>query len=571
MFAINIFWNRDEEMRSSTLFTESGNKLIDYAGFFLIGALSLGYVLMSCNYFAQLHVSIPFLNVPFFIGDMVFAACFCLLFVKWLASRRKVDGPVCLLLLYLGFVAIKTVKGYLIWGPLSLRHATLFLYPLFAIFCYSFYRKDFFDNRKKLFFILAALLIITISPFVSFYIYYALPVLFIAAALINSYPGKATRCCFYLLLFLMFPYGFIIKDSRTFIVANLTAIAYVMLGLLSLIKIRRLYKIIFLLSVLCLAITIFIPFFSHSRTAKSLSDIKRTINTYKGFTEFVRLAESDYIKRDLPVRLYNERVYEPHNDESAFKPYMLINWQKLDDVFGLPESVKKWVVRQNATYFKGNEYDAAVNTGKAKRAMDIKKPDAANAVKTKKADKNLRPVVASGAAKPLTTEQDLLNLLRETSDIDDLKPDEEPPVSNTVFRVFIWGDALEDLIKERPVFGFDFGKPFRSRRIEIAHMAEGEWSRDGWISFHNSYIDIVYRAGLPGILMVVFIFVMALFMAFTSIKRQTLAGLLLTGILISWLISANFMEAMEMPYNAIPFWGIFGTTAAYLFKNIKYV
>ena len=148
-----------------------------------------------------------------------------------------------------------------------------------------------------------------------------------------------------------------------------------------------------------------------------------------------------------------------------------------------------------------------------------------------------------------------------------LKRGIETPYINSIFRIFIWKDAFRELISKHPLLGFDFGKPFRSRTLEILDWASSEWGRDGWICIHNSYIDIVYRAGIFGILMIASIFSMLFFVIRQAFRRKSLIGILMTGILINWFIAANFLEILEMPYTAIPLWSLFGMTFAYLFKS----
>ncbi|MBU2265533.1 MAG: hypothetical protein KJ977_00660, partial [Candidatus Omnitrophica bacterium] len=114
------------------------------------------------------------------------------------------------------------------------------------------------------------------------------------------------------------------------------------------------------------------------------------------------------------------------------------------------------------------------------------------------------------------------------------------------------------------LLGFDFGKPFRSRGIEIAGFAGGEWGRDGWIAFHNSYLALVYRAGIVGMLYIVFMVIFLIKIIKRSICLRSINGILLSGAIISILMYANFAVILELPYYAIPFWSLFGVTFAYL-------
>jgi len=137
----------------------------------------------------------------------------------------------------------------------------------------------------------------------------------------------------------------------------------------------------------------------------------------------------------------------------------------------------------------------------------------------------------------------------------------------SLFRVYVTEDMVEQILKQRPIMGFDFGKPFRSMRCEIIGSAYGEWSRDGWISPHNSYLDIIYRSGLIGIILLIALFINVLKMARVFLITKSVIGLALISIIIFWLTTCFFNETLELPYNAIPFWCLYGMVLAYAHKE----
>jgi len=78
------------------------------------------------------------------------------------------------------------------------------------------------------------------------------------------------------------------------------------------------------------------------------------------------------------------------------------------------------------------------------------------------------------------------------------------------------------VIKEKAFFGINFGKPQRSRRIEIIEQAKGEWQRDGWITPHNSFLHMIYRGGIFGAFYVVlFIYTFFHLLKNNEIPRNT--------------------------------------------------
>ena len=139
--------------------------------------------------------------------------------------------------------------------------------------------------------------------------------------------------------------------------------------------------------------------------------------------------------------------------------------------------------------------------------------------------------------------------------------------NNAVFRLLIWRDMFRDLIKEKPILGFSFGKPLRSISLEILGWGASEWARDGWVAAHNSYFDIIYRTGMIGVLFIWAIFFMLFQMIRRFVQLKSVVGVLLCGIIINWFIAANFLVIFELPYTAIPIWTIYGMTFAYCYKS----
>jgi hypothetical protein len=488
------------------------NKFIDYAGLFFISILSLGYLLYYRS-FAKLHIDLIFIKAPFFVGDITFVICGFLFFLKWLMNRKNFNIFIYLFLFYSGFVVTKTLCGYFNWGPLSLRHAVLFCYPLFAIFSYSFYRNDFFEPKKTIFLISVFIFIL---KFCGFYLYFSLTLFIITLVLINAYPTKLIKYALYFLLLLAFPYKLLFNTSRTFMTANLLAMMYISFGFLFISKIKSKYKFIFSLLFL---LFIFYGLLKESKTneLESLVRFKELMKRYNETMEFIRIEGSTFVPLKLSVKLYNE--------ESV----------------GAKESIKN--------QFEKNEKSTFVDSKKR-----INKP--------------VTPVIENSAVPRLSTKYDnKIVVSPEKADISIPSREIEAAYSTSIFRILIWNDVFKELKMMHPVFGFDFGKPFRSQSLEITGNALGEWSRAGWICLHNSYIDIVYRAGVAGIIIIILILTALSLLIINSFRRRSLTGILLTGVLLNWFIAANFLEILEMPYSAIPLWSLFGLTAAYLYKD----
>lgn len=522
------------------------NKYIDYAGLYLIGLLSLGFLLLYRS-FAKLHITLPVANVPFFIGDMVFAACFLLFCLKYLINPGKITNNRRIFLAYFIFVTIKTILGCYFWDPLALRHAVMFYYPLLAVFAYSFYTPVFFPSWKRLAIIAVFLFIF---KFLFFHPYYSLTSVLLIVILISRSKSLPVKLVLFTLLVFLFPHDVFFNTSRSFIMGNILSFTYILSGILIIYKVKKLYRFI-LFAFFGLFIVGGLLTISSRNDLKSLIGFNALAYRYNLWENTIRANEGSFIKPDLKLRLYNDKrdTFEQikiaeHRIEMAKKQK-----QGLADS-GVPEPIKQ---------ASGEGVNA---DSKLEKNVEPKGGPAAR--------RNLR------VAKPLVKEKDkakgkeLFSSKINRPKLGDIGAEENRHINvsyaNILFRVFIWRDALVELADKKPLFGFAFGYPFRSHSLEVLGWATTEWMADGWICLHNSYLDLVYRAGIVGLLMVILIIIMLVKFTVISLRKRSLTGIMLTGILINWLIAANFLEILEMPYSAIPLWSLFGLTFAYLFK-----
>lgn len=140
-------------------------------------------------------------------------------------------------------------------------------------------------------------------------------------------------------------------------------------------------------------------------------------------------------------------------------------------------------------------------------------------------------------------------------------------LGNSLFRLMIWHDLGAELWKEKPLLGFDFGKPFRSISVESTRAALTEWSRDGWIAIHNSYLNMIYRAGILGLGLITLMSVVFAQMTGIFIRNRNIAGLLLCSGLVVLFVASFFGVILELPYTAIPIWCLFGMTLSMAYRT----
>lgn len=139
------------------------------------------------------------------------------------------------------------------------------------------------------------------------------------------------------------------------------------------------------------------------------------------------------------------------------------------------------------------------------------------------------------------------------------------PANNIRWRLFVWRDMLKEL-SEKPLFGWGFGRPFRSPTLEALGWAHGK--KEGWIDPHNSHLNIAYKAGIIGYL--VFLLIMVRFFKRTirfllhmreDNKTKLYIGALLTCS-VNVLVLSFFEVVLEGPYMGSFLWITMGLIVA---------
>ena len=177
--------------------------ILKRVGFVILGVFCLLYSIQS-KAFAEIHVEPAFLDFPIFVGEWLLLFCILLAVVIFWIGPKTNKSPLFLLLLYLGWLLVKTFVGYKEGGPLALRNAALFYYPFFAVASYSFYHESFFRNEGWLW----ILLLSSVDVLVHFNFSYLLPALILYLTFIDTLPQtllKAMALFIFPLLFYRHP------------------------------------------------------------------------------------------------------------------------------------------------------------------------------------------------------------------------------------------------------------------------------------------------------------------------------------------------------------------------------
>jgi len=585
------------------------NAFLDNAGLFLIGLYSLGSFLFIRR-FAELHIQLDFLNFPIFIGEVLLFLCLILLFTKWKINHRefpiklrpigaflRCNWPYLALFAYFLFVLLKAFYGYFKWGPLAFRHAAMFYYPLFAVFGYYFYRRSFFSNKKSVF---LALLLIFIPRFIPFYGHFLFISFLLVFVLVKAYPHKIKRYALLSLLLIFTPYDLMFNTARSILVANVATIIFIIFVFFILAKIRVRYKFA-IIALAIISFSIALIKLGDINAVKSLIRVKELIKTYHEYNAIILEKKDSFQMKELKtVKLYDPDFKLPKKTPTQIE----IVRDQIDEVqakikeaqtqiqgtqtqIGATESpvIKEALVQIEGELIQIGISQALIEEAQAliqEAPTQITKAEPIQVIKesgtqietaeTRIPESEAR--IQKAQAQIQKAQAQIQKSQVRIQELQDKVLQGRPLLrnirvayNNAVFRIFIWQDMLTQLEEERPLLGFDFGKPFRSKNLEVLNWGTLDWTRDGWITAHNSYLHIIYRAGIIGILFILTIFLILFLMIKKAMKQKSITGVLLCGILINWLVSANFLVFLELPYNAVLFWTLFGMTFAYLMSS----
>jgi len=543
---------------------------LDNLGLVLIGLFSLGYVLFH-KFLAERHIQFSFLDFPIFVGEILLFICLILFFAKYYNNAPKLTKWHYAIIGYFVFVVAKALYGYCTWGPLAFRHAALFYYPVFAIFGYTFYRGKFFSNKMTY---LLVILIASIFIYGKFYGHWLLTLTFLGVIVIKSYSNRWTKTLVFIAFFVLIPYKTFFHTSRMMIVSNF-AVGIYFAGMMPFIlggkkKIKLLIAVIIGGVVLLGLLKV-----GDRNTVKSIVDFKQMAKVFKFSDERIAAKADGYKTNEKrAVKLYNpdKMIGIKFGKQPSDKGRGKMNTISIEQIREKVINVIAEEIRKGSLQGKIKGDLLSIITHQVKEEIDKVFTEKAKGVETGMdfLDKNTKEIIRKVIVKKVQEEvwRDFeKNLKVDVNKNIPVNPGvAEYSNDNAVFRILIWRDMIVELIKKRPVLGFSFGKPLRSKSLEILNWGFGDWSRDGWIAAHNSYLHILYRSGIVGLLLIVSFLTLLFKMIRQFIRIKSLTGVLLCGIIINWFVAANFLLVLELPYTAIPIWTIYGLTLAYCYK-----
>ena len=545
-------------------------EILRKVGFFMLGILSLLYIIFSRN-FAKMRWQFSFLDFPVFVGEI---SLFILLILSFFVFNfRSIRGWKWGVGFYFVCVIAKALWGYSLWGPLAFRHAALFYYPVFILFGFIFYDSSFLSKDIKIF-VVFLILALCLTEF--FNSYWILTLWIIAFILTRSLHHRAIKYFLYtsLLSVIFLSYSAFIKTSRAFVVGNIAAVVFLMMTLLPITKIKVFYKAIIAGAILILLSALVFKY-SSVNASGTIFDIKSTINRFRIRDAEIKVCRSYYVPGDLKdIKLFHpEQPVSINASGIIFSKKIITSWRRMLEA--KTKALRPHDVPQYNKVMKlfNPEQPSSVTPA------DAKKPQVEALEKTAVSDE--KKIIEKIVVTPADAEKPQVKVPEKTSELSDSDIEhvwvDEPIMKarnvdgayvNTTFRLFIWRDMISDFFQHRPILGFSFGKPFRSDALEILDWASNEWMRDGWIEPHNSYLNILYRMGILGVALIGFLTWQFCSMVKSFVSLKSSPGVLLCSILIIWLAAANFLPILELPYSAIPFWALWGVALGYL-KELK--
>ncbi len=491
-----------------------GRRRLRDVGMCFLGIAGLLYSLFTSD-FAERHLSIPGLGLPVFVGEVLLAFSFLLMILGRIgpfADRRALPAWA----LYGGMVAAYAWIGYRHDGLLAFRHAALFYYIFFAAAGAAFFRPALFDERVKV--ALAALIGVTART-MPYNDYFFLTYLGLYLILAIRLRPPVPRWAFVLAAPFLFDVKAFFANSRSHLVG--VAAAGLFLAVFFLLIHRRVsWRLRIAAAVLAVVgFLIGAARFADPNGLKTLTTPGHVLDRWREEEAKIAARRDRFRFEPLEVRLYKD------NDEV-----------RLRDRQRREEIAREAAARRIRTASPdGGETGGASVDRDAGGSISSRMQRSAQA-----ALGGPSAVPEASGPRPLSS-----------------------AYNNILFRLFIWRDMIEDLTAHRAFFGMGFGRPLRSRSLEILDWVAYEMTFTGWITPHNSFLNYVYRAGVFGVAVVVGICAALGGLIRVFVRRRDPVGAILVAVLIYWLVLAQFLVILELPYFAVPFWSLFGMTWAY--------
>ncbi len=570
------------------------NTLISFS---LLSLFAYLYAFLSRE-FAEIHIQLPVLSFPIFIGEILLAVCLGLLTYSFIVEKYKLNKWHLLIFCYLGWILLRAFQGYSAYGPLAFRNAALFYYPLFAVIGYYCYDSRLF-KPKVIVTMLIGLVVAMKFCHIFAYHRYALFVLYLI--LVFKLKNPWVKIIFLGLLIVLYPFKHFFLTARSHLVSFAVVLGYLyVVGFYGVFQISKKIKVIWS-GLLIVGLLLGYMCYPDKQAVHSLFMFKSLSAMYQEKLTRVKEQEQYFEFQPISTRLYNKDntgltsegldtsldmiLYEIKQNADVSQvssPQASVDMMDLDTLI---QQKYEFFREQLINISKRQLFKVKLNQISIEEATEATIEDADLVAKqimtevdefftlelSRKNDFTEEGRLTDDQLeykkiflKSIAFRMERMKYLGLNADFMTLdKRETEVETGNIIFRAFVWRDMINDMKESRSIWGINWGRPQRSKSLEILNWAGHEWKRDGWIAPHNSWLHMVYRGGIIAGLFILSALTVFIFMVRRIIMARSIKGLFLSSMIVYMVVVSLFLVILELPHNAIPFWSLFGITLAY--------
>ncbi|OGX19877.1 MAG: hypothetical protein A2Y04_02435 [Omnitrophica WOR_2 bacterium GWC2_45_7] len=582
--------------------------MTSYLCLVLIAAAVLLYLVFGSS-FAEIHTQVSFLDFPIFISEWLMGFCVLVLIANLFIEPVRWRGWRVGIVVYFFWVMFKAAEGYITGGGYALRNAALFYYPIFAVFVAHFLRGIKFGQGVRILFCVILLSLVGFVPVrINAQYVFCIAGLFVAAGLTRRWL-RWTFLGFFLCIFLV--RFALMSGGRGCLIGALASILFLVWYSTQVMRVVF-WKQALWISILGGALCVSLWRWGDHNALISLVNPWKTFEMYHLTVERVKQGEVNFIPLGLKAQIYHKDTQDrllsenaPQQEEPAASgpsegvgssENVGVNSLQQDDStipaqtasvspspqaeqpsasgpsqgVDSPENVGVNSLQQDDSTIPAQTVSVSLSPqaeqpSASGPSQGVDSPEIVGVNSLQQDDSTIPAQSASVSPSPQTESSASAQAkgVDSAQNRDQGYRDLSSAYANGVFRLLIWQDMLQEIINARPLFGFSFGWPQRSASLEIMGWGLDEWLRDGWITPHNSFLHYIYRGGVVGLGIIVWILWLIIIMTGHFLRVRSWQGGLLVSSLVFWIIQAQFGVILELPYNAIPFWSLFGLTVAY--------
>ena len=595
------------------------NNFFSYLGFYLISAYCL-FCATFYRTFAQLNIQFSFLNFPIFIGEILLFVCLIFLIFQWRGDppQNKLQYSL------IGFYGVLIV-WIALWAyypgdhPLAFRNAAMFYYPMFALIGYEFFKRIVLTERQIIF----ILFVLLMSKWmVDINNYFVMPYFCLSMAVLLKLKSRLKYLLILPILIRpeyeclhlacnVFSFSFFLAGSaRSRMLGHITALIFLaIVCIYYFTNMKKSWRAV--LSFLAVAFLLMgVIKLGDKNSLRSMFNFPEIIHRYKEVDDLLNRYAPNYRHIDVAPQLYSkERTsfsedvlirfklaeYPTEEEEEKFMNLVRARREAISQKVtreAIPQEVTREAIPQEVTReampqevkTKKEPLENPLPQNKVSptvlqrvvshKKISSKKGSAHSVTLTSQGAQSVpetkqpQPVIES-PQEPVKIRKAEEPSLQEQQTSETKGRDLEVAYNNIFFRYLIWKDMVKEMLHDKAWLGVNWGKPQRSTSLEILGWASAIWQQDGWITPHNSYLHLLYRGGILGLILIISLFMVVINLIKRFIALRSLTGIFIMATFVYWMTIMTFLVFLEFPYNAIPLWSLLGMTLAFCERQEK--